>query len=170
MNINYEKDMEIEQDALDIEWLGQTALAMKYAKNLVHCHSKVRQLEEQKKTVRSELILLANKDPEKYLGKEKPNAADIEAFYRNSDEYKSVVEELNQALEDAEFAELAKNEISFTRKVALENLVRLHAAQYFAGPSVPRDLNKEWEKHTKQRNADADIAAAVNSKLKRRMK
>lgn len=168
--LDFDKDLRIDPDSLDVEWLEQAPLAMRYAKHLVQCHSKVRQLEEQKKTVRSELILQANRDPEKCLGKEKPNAADIEAYYRNHDDYKDVIEQLNKALEEAEYTELAKNEVSFTRKAALENLVKLHAAQYFAGPSVPRDLNKEWEKHEKQRNADADIAEAVGTRLKRRIK
>jgi hypothetical protein len=170
MTINYEQDMRIDPDNLDVEWLEQAPLAMRYAKHLVHCHAKVRQLEEQKKTIRSELILQVNRDPEKYLDKEKPNAADIEAYYRNHSDYKDVIEELNKALEEAEYAELAKNEVSFTRKAALENLVKLFSAQYFSGPSIPRDLSKEWEKHEKQRNADAETAEAMSSRLKRRIK
>ena len=34
------------------------------------------------------------------------------------------------------------------RKDALENLVRLHGQQYFAGPKIPRDLPSEMEKRT----------------------
>ena len=34
------------------------------------------------------------------------------------------------------------------RKDALENLVRLHGQQYFAGPKIPRDVH--WEREQKQ--------------------
>jgi len=33
------------------------------------------------------------------------------------------------------------------RKDALENLVRLHGQQYFAGPKMPRDV--QWERQQK---------------------
>ena len=43
------------------------------------------------------------------------------------------------------------------QKTALENLVKLHGQQYFAGPSVPRDLSKEWERHERQKSVDAGV-------------
>ena len=40
------------------------------------------------------------------------------------------------------------------RKTSLENLVRLHGQQYFAGPKMPRDLRKEVDRRAQQRKAD----------------
>jgi hypothetical protein len=78
--------------------------------------------------------------------KEKPNAADIESFYRLDKIYQQLKSKWIEAQEEADFAELAQKEISWGRRSALENLVTLHGQQYFAGPKVPRDLQKERSK------------------------
>ena len=155
--INYEQDIRIDETALDVEWLDQTPLALKYCRLVAYWNDKVRRLEELKKTVRSRLILEVNEDPETLLGKSKPNAADIEAYYRMNAEYQETIQELNDALKEAEYANMAKNEICFTRKQAIENLVILHGQQYFAGPRVPRDLSKEYQKREAQRHTDSKI-------------
>ena len=45
------------------------------------------------------------------------------------------------------------------KKSALENLVKLHGQMYFAGPSIPRDLDKEWEKREKEKRVSDGIQA-----------
>jgi hypothetical protein len=160
VELNYKEDVEIDVASLDVEWLNQAALAIKYGRHLVNMKSKVRKLQERKKTVRSELILDANEDSEGTIGKKRPNANDIEAYYRQHEKYIAVVDELNEAIEEMEFAEIAKNEIAFTRKATLENLVKLHGMNYFAGPSVPHDLKEiQQARQTK-----------VNQKIKSKMK
>jgi len=156
---DFDKDMEIDPDALDIEWMDQGKLALKYGRYLASIKNDVRHMEEMKKTKRSELIVYANKHPMAACGKEKPNAADIEAHYRNDQGYKDIITELNAVMEEAEFAEHAKNEICWTRKVALENLVRLHGQMYFAGPEIPRNLTEEYQ--ARQKKVDGGIAKAM---------
>lgn len=155
--LNYEEDIKIDEKALDVEWIEQSSLGLRYGKNLAFWHRKVALADEKKKTTRSELINEANKNPERCCNKKSPNAADIEAFYRNHEDYKKAVQELIDAQYEAEYAEIAKNEICYTRRTALENLVRLHGQMYFAGPSIPRDLSKEWEEKQKQRSANSKI-------------
>jgi len=162
--MNYEQDIRIDPDSLDVEWLGQAELALKWAKHLTSLRKEVNQMEERKKTIRSELILEVNEDPEKLIGKKTPNANDIEAFYRTDKDYKQTVKKLLDLQEELEFAELIFQEIAWTRKKALENLVILHGQQYFAGPSVPRNLSEEW-KEKQQRNKDID--SEIGSKMKR---
>jgi hypothetical protein len=164
--INYEKDIHIDEDQLDVEWIEQPELAMKYAKHVAQLRTKVYQLEEEKKVTRSELIVEANEDPEGCTGKAKPNANDLEAYYRTQDSYKEVIDDLLAAKEELEFAELAFQEISWTRKNALENLVKLHAQQYFAGPSVPRDLNMKRAEYNKKKQEK--VNAGVAGKIKRK--
>lgn len=159
--MNYEEDIRIDESALDVEWLEQGPLAIRYGRHAVHMAAEVRRLEEVKKTIRSELVLEANKNPSKCLGKDKPNAADIEAYYRDHQRYKDVIEELLEAQEEAEYAEVAKNEICFTRKKALEMLVELHGQQYFAGPTMPRDLTEERALRQRQKRSDAGVAAKM---------
>lgn len=157
-DINYERDIKIDEKSLDIEWLEQPTLALKYARHYSYLNDEVRRLEEQKKIIRSKLILEVNQNPKELIGKDKPNSSDIEAFYRAHKDYQKIVNELNDAIKEAEFAGFAKDEICYTRKKALENLVNLHAQQYFAGPNVPRNLSYEKQQRDRQKN--------VNSKVK----
>jgi len=163
---DYEKDMKIDPDALDIEWLEQASLALKYGKLVSDLRVEVKRLGEKVKTVRSELIRKANNDPEGCCNKAKPNAADIEAYYRSHDNYKQAVATMQEVEYELEFAELAKNEICYTRKAALENLVILHGQQYFAGPKVPRNISKEWEAKQKQKSTNNVISRSMNRKRK----
>jgi len=163
-NLDFTKDKRIDETGLDVEWLGQAELAIAYGKHVAELRTKVRNLEEKKKTTRSELILQVNNDPQRLIGKTKPNANDIEAYYRTESVYKDTVLELNAAYEELEHAENAKNEICFTRKKALENLVILHGQMYFAGPSVPRDLHHEVMQKRKAEVSNSAVAGKMKRK------
>lgn len=156
-DFDYENDVSLDEDSLDVEWLEQAGLALKYGRHVADLRLEAKQLDERKKVVRSELIKEANAQPEACTGKVKPNAADIEAYYYRHPRYQETVNELLEKQHELELAEVAKNEIAFTRKAALENLVRLHGQQYFAGPSVPRDLSQERQKRAKQKNVDKNV-------------
>ncbi len=152
--IDYKAAMKVDPNALDVEWLGQAELARKYANHWVRLQREARRAEENVKVVRSELARFCNDNPVKCTGKEKPTALDIEAYYRTHPKHKAAKDAWIEAAYEAEYAELAYKEISFTRKASLENLVSLYASQYFAGPSAPRNLSKEWEKIQKRRISD----------------
>ncbi len=155
--MNYEEDIRIDVDQLDVEWTEQATLALKYGKHFAKCKKILSEAEETIKITRSELIKEANEDPEGCCDKEKPNAGDIEAYYRNHERHKKAKEEIIRLQYELDMAEVAKNEISFTRKAALENLVILHGQQYFAGPKIPRNLSTEVEKRRKQKSADDKV-------------
>ena len=160
MNLDFERDIVIDENALDVEWLEQPRLALKYGKYLVQTKAEVRRLEQLKKTVKAELILEATEKPEECCKKPKPTIQDIESYYRRHPRYKEVVEELNKALEEMEFAEIAFKEIAITRKKALEELVELFGLQYFAGPKEPRNLSEEAKKRR-------EISKKISEKLNR---
>jgi hypothetical protein len=155
--MNYEKDSTIDPSALDVEWIEQPNLARKYGKHYAECVRTLAQAEESVKIIRSELIAEANTNPRKCCGKEKPNAADIEAYYRNSDLHKAAKTAWIDAEYELNMAEAAKTAITYGKKSALENLVKLHGQSYFAGPSVPRDLSKEWESKENQKSVDSKV-------------
>jgi hypothetical protein len=162
--MNYEDDIRIDETALDVEWLEQASLAMKYGRHYAECRRRLTLAEEKIKVLRSELIQEANDDPVKRCNKEKPNAADIEAYYRNDKRHKAAKAEWVEAQFELDIAEVAKNEISFTRKAALEALVTLHGQQWFAGPKMPRDLSFEVQQKQKQRRADQGVSRSINRK------
>lgn len=142
--LDYIKDMEIDEEGLDVEWLNQPELARKYGKHLVDLRLVMEKADEKVKTIRSELILKANElDAMKVFSKKKPTMADIEAYYRTQPEYIEAKEDYLKAKEEYEYAEVVTNEVRFTRKNALEQLVLLYNGNYFAGPAVPRNLSEE---------------------------
>ena len=151
--MNYEKDAYIDSEALDVEWLEQAEKAIKYGKHWSHAKKEHTLAEEKVKFIKAGLVKLANEDPEKHLGEGvKPTAVNVEAYYRtHKDHVAAKTTWINLAYE-MDIAEVAYKEISYARKSALENLVKLHAQQYFAGPSVPRKLEEEREEKEKARN------------------
>lgn len=166
--MDYEKDIEIDPDALDLEWLNQAPLSMKYVKHFAQCRKRLTLAEEKIKVIRAELIKRANSDPKRFCNKDKPNAADIEAYYRNHKLHKEAKEEWVEAQYEYTMAEGAKNEFSFTRKASLENLVKLHGQQYFAGPSVPYEINREWEKKQAKEEANNRAGNGAEKMMRRR--
>ena len=161
--MNYEEEMIIDETALDVEWVEQARLSLKYGRHWAECKNELTLAEENIKLVRSELIKEANEDPEGCLGEGiKPTAPVVEAYYRNHKRHKAAKQEWVEAMFEANVAEIAYKEVSWTRKAALENLVKLHGQQYFAGPAVPRNLTEEMEQRKKKLNK------RVGAKLQRR--
>ena len=157
--MDYENDIKIDENALDVEWLDQASLAMKYGRHWAECQQKFQRTEEKIKLVRSELIAEVNSNPEKTLGEGiKPTGPNIESFYRNHIDHIKAKEDWVEAQYQLNVADIAKWEISHTRKIALENLVKLHGQNYFAGPSVPRDLGYEAQQKHAQKKSDNKVA------------
>lgn len=159
MKLDYKKDVRINEAALDLEWLDQAELAVSYGREWATLKKKVAILDEKVKVTRSKLIRKAWEDPQGTLGQPKGSIQTVEAYYRTHKKHMKLKEELFEAQEELDLVEVAKNEISFTRKSALENMVKLYAADYFAGPNVPRDLSK-------LRNRDEDRKDAVEKQVK----
>ncbi len=152
-DLNYEKDMTIDETALDVEWLvTQGELAGRYNNHYSKCYKEYLLAHEEVKTIRSELIRKANQNPQKCCFKAKPNKEDLEAYYRTHPKYKKAKTRMIDLEYEKNMAEQAKNEINFTRKAALENAVVLLGQNYFAGPRMPRDLHLESNKRRKELN------------------
>jgi hypothetical protein len=162
--MNYEKDVIIDESALDIEWVEQARLAIKYGRYWAECKQELTLAEENIKLVRSELVKEAFANGEELLGNAKPTGPQIESYYRNHKRHKAAKQEWVDAKFEADVAEIAYKEISYARKAALENLVKLHGQNYFAGPSVPRDLTEEIELKNSRSNT------GVAKQLKRKSK
>ena len=163
--MNYEKDMKIDITALDVECLRQAELALKYGKHWKECKDRFNRAEEKIKVVRAELISTAHSNPVKCLKiaeSVKPTAPMVESFYRNHKKHKEAKEEWLNAMEAFNYSEVAKREISVTRKSMLENLITLHGQMYFAGPSVPHTL-KSVQKALEERS-DSKIGKKLNKK------
>jgi len=161
--MNYERDMHIDETSLDIEWLEQADLAVRWGKYYTKCEEQFQKAEENVKIVRSELILEINKNPKVFFGDGiKITDAKVEAAYRVNERHVKAKERWLKAKKKLGDAEIIKNEISFTRKASLEGLVQLYISQYFAGPKMPRDLVGEREKMKEKFNKKVRIRNRKN--------
>lgn len=181
MKLDYSKDALIDVNALDIEWRDQPDLEAKYIKQvadkrkeLTSCIENEKILHEELKTTRSKLILDAHTNSDKHFQKSKATGPEVEAFYRTHEDYKEAKEdwieaetEVNEAQDAFDTANDMKDLIHFTRSKALEKLVELHGQGYFAGPSVPRNLNKEILKKEEKEKRQKKTSKKIGKGLKR---
>jgi hypothetical protein len=146
--MNYEEDVRIDEDALDIEWLEQSSLMMKYIQHNIQMQKILDKTEQDLNVLKAEMDLDIRSHPEKY-GIEKVTEGSISATILISKKYK---EAYSNFLDIKYEANMAKGAITAFehKKVSLENLVRLNGQGYFAGPAMPRDISREREEHEKK--------------------
>jgi hypothetical protein len=147
--LNYEKDLRIDEDALDLELLNQASLFMKYAKHYAFTQKVVEETRQALDIKRAEVDKAIRENPEKFKI-EKVTEGAIQSTILTDKGY----QEANQKHLEAQYEKnMAGNAVqSMTmRKEMLEGMIKLLAQSYFAGPSVPHDLSKlkaEREKKT----------------------
>ena len=161
IDLDFEHDLKIDPDELDIAALEQTNLAMKYSREAAHYERVAKKAHEKVKTLRAELTRDANEDPDGCLGKgTKPTGPNVEAYYRTHDTYKKAKEDLIEAEYNRDLVKAAADHISFQRSKMITVLAQLLNAEYFAAPAIARDLKKEWNKN-KERDIDKRGAAVA---------
>ena len=162
-NFDYASDVNIDPESLDTEWIEQPTKLWKYAKIAATKRKEADLAKEKIEYVKAEIDKKIRTNPDKY-GIERVTEPAVERAIVLSTEFKEASQEYIDAKFEMEVARAAVQAIE-QRKDALENLVNLHRQQYFAGPSVPRDLSYEWQKRNKDKNNDEKIAESM--KLKR---
>lgn len=153
--MDYEKDVYIDETALDIECLDQPRLMIRYAKALAKAEREVERKKEDLDIVKAGLDKDIRANPDHY---------DIEKVTEtvilNTILAKQSYRTANKALMDAQYeVKMLRGAVRAVdaRKDMLEALIRLHGQQYFAGPRIPRDITLEAAKREKQSNADSNV-------------
>ena len=168
-NLDPENDLPINVEELDVEWLTQDTVFRKYGNALADANKRVKQAQEEIKTIRSDLVLEANEDPS-CMGKGvKPTGPNIEAYYRTDDNYKKAKKNLFQIEWERDVLDVAKSS-AYGRGFALPELSKLALMGWFASPSQPKEL-KELIRLAEKKNSslgDAKIRAALDKKRMRR--
>lgn len=159
--IDYESDVTIDETSLDVEWLEQPRLMLKYAREAAHARAEADKAKERLEVTRAELDRNIRHDPDGY-GIGKITETVVQNTIVAEDAYRKAHEEFIDAQHEAEMARYAVRAME-QRKDALENLVRLHGQQYFAGPRVPRDLQRETEaaREARQKRVDKKVGARM---------
>lgn len=155
--MNYEADIEINETELDVEWLDQPALMMRYARYLADVKMAFDKVKERLELVKAELDKVIRTNPERF-DIEKITDKVVENTIPMQATYKEASEALINAKYEMEMTYGAVKAID-ARRDALENLVRLHGQQYFAGPQEPRDLH--WERDKKRARVNEKIATKI---------
>ena len=156
--MNYEKDVRIDETALDIEWLEQSSLMLKYGINESDLEKKKDLLKEKLDLTKADLDRKIRENPESFEISKITETVVANTIIMQ-DEYKNVYHEFLEVQHEYNIAKVAVRAIA-QRKDALENLVRLNGQQYFAGPKEPRDIAKERQNRDETRQAN-------NKKVKR---
>jgi len=163
--LDYQGDIIIDESALDVEWLEQPRLMLKYGSHAARMRKEVDKAKENLDIVRAKLDKDIRSNPDKY-GIVKLVEAAVQNAIVESEDYREANQRYLKAKYEADVARAAVGAME-QRKEALENLVRLHGLQYFAGPKVPRDLSKEAQRRHRQKQTDAGVASAMRRGRKR---
>lgn len=145
--LNYEEDVRIDPDALDVEWLGQSELMRRYTKHASQLKKEVDQAKERLEVGKAKLEMKIRANPEQY-GLAKATEASIQSALILQPEYHELMNDYINTKYESDVAIGVVRSLDH-RKAALEELVRLFTSSYFAGPQSPRNLSEEWNKHIK---------------------
>ena len=158
--INFEEEISIDPDALDVEWLNQPKLFLKYAELTSDARMEVDKAKERFELVKAELDRDIRLSPEKF---------NIEKITESVISNTTILQKPYQETSDNYIKTKHKADILLSavkafdqRKKALENLVQLHGQSYFAGPKEPRDLEMEFGKRVKQKQVRTRIKNKLN--------
>lgn len=161
--MNYEDDIKIDETALDVEWLEQPRLMFKYARHCAKMEMEKDLAKERLDVIRAGLDQAIRKSPLSYKISEDQKVTEtlISNTILQQEEFVEANAEYLEALHEFKVAKAVVDAIQ-QRKDALENLVRLHGLQYFAGPRIPRNLTEE--RVVKEKIVNKGISAKISRK------
>lgn len=132
--LDYERDLEIDVDDLEREWLEQPLRYSKYARLYADAEARVRFFEEQLKTIRSKYTLEAwTRD---HIGT-KLSAQSVEAWFRTQPRFLAVKKKWQRAMHVADILRNAMFAFQM-RKTALEKVTDLRFGEFYSSPKEPR--------------------------------
>lgn len=139
----FEKDLEIDVSQLDVAAGMQAETFFKWAELSVAAKKEVDASKFRLDTLQAQLASRARTDPESF-GIQKVTEAAIDVAVRTSAVYLEAYEVWLEAKAESALLDKAVEALE-QKKAMIEKLIVLHGQQYFAGPSVPRDLVSAWE-------------------------
>jgi len=149
---DYAKDISIQKDSLDSEWLTHPDKVYQYAKLHADATDERNRTKEKLNVVDSELWLKARSNPKDNLPdvpENKISEAVIKAWIITQPNYKEALEEYLKACHKVDILKSAVNALD-ARKAALGNLVSLWLAKYFSTPKVEESYREEVEQSVEE--------------------
>ena len=164
--LDYNKDLIIDPDALDVELLDQASRFMRYAEVQAQAKADLDRAKENLDVLHAELYMSIHADPGKF-GLLKATEGSIAAAIDIRDDWRTAQATVAQAKMDCDLASAAVKAFEM-RKDCLQDLVRLGIASYFATPSTPRNLGEEADRAGLRKKAADVVKEAKGRQLIRR--
>lgn len=152
----FEQDKKINPGQLDVEAVQQADLFYKWAEKSVEAKTDLNKANLQLDLLEAELQLKCRDKPEEF-GLSKITEKGVDTAVKRHGAYIDARKECIEAQRISSLLDKAVMAME-QKKRMIEVLVTLHGQQYFAGPSVPRDLVSEFQEHQK------NVSESVNNR------
>lgn len=157
--MDYEKDLKIDDSALDLECLDQADLMRIYTREQADLQREEELAKERLDFVQAELDKNIRSDPDRY-GLDKITEGAIRNTIVLDEEYKVASKAFINAKYENNVCKGTVRALDHRRNM-IENLVKLHGQSYFAGPKLPRDINLEAAKKREEEKMDTKIGSTL---------
>ncbi len=159
-----EKDKQIDPNKLDLECVKQAERFLFYAQKAVQANAETFDAKRRMETTQARLELECRKTPENF-GLVKVTESAIDAAVKCASRFIDAQDEYRDAYEIEKMLGIAVSVMEMKKRM-LENLITLHGQQYFAGPSVPRDLVADWVEY--QEGISENVLKKQKTKIRKR--
>jgi len=160
----FERDLHIDVEALDVEAAMQGDLFFKWAEKAVEARKVSERSKLNVDVLVAELGSKIRKNPEKYKV-EKVTEGAITAAIHNHDDYKEAQDTHLDNRADLDLLNQAVIAME-QKKRMIESLITLHGQQYFASPSVPHSLPEAYAEKMEERG----VEVIKKTKIRKRKK
>lgn len=160
----FKRDLEIDPNELDVQAGLQGELFFKWADLSIEAQEEQDRAKLNLETAEADLFQKAKLDPDSF-GITKATDASTSQAVRLQPKYLEASERLIQAKANAARLRAAVGAME-QKKRMIEILVTLHGQQYFAGPSVPRNLADAWKEV--RENREQNVHEKQKGKIRKR--
>lgn len=154
---NYAKDIEIDQDALDREFVNQPYLYMKYAELSARADIKARRAKDDLEVLAAAIYKEVVEESDK-----KPTDKAIQAEINDNKEYRELMHRYLELKYEADLMAAAVKAMEH-KKTSLENLTKLWIGSYYSTPKQTNDseemkgdkrINRQRERLNRKRGGE----------------
>lgn len=145
-----EKDVSIDRHNLELEWQRQGDLYYHYSHAAVYAEERVKKIKKQLNRVRAKLEENIRANYSKYKLRSNPTIREVDNVIIRDKKYIAIERKLIKAeTKQKDYEETAKSLLQ--KRYALQDLVRLHLANYYSEPHVDQREIKGLNKSTVKR-------------------
>ena len=160
--MNYEQDISIDHDNLDLECVDQPMLLFRYSEHLATKQAEYAKVKEEFEVLKAETDREIRANPDSFgIGKLTETIVSNTTILQP--EIKDKTKELNELRYEVGIASAAVEAVQHKKRM-LEVLMQLHGQKYFSAPNTPRELTRE--KPVKELNKELGMKPKFKKKRK----